>query len=202
MSRLNTRPNAGEDRGVPDNPTLYARPVIGPRSNENVGTDRNTSRGGTAWTGRRGSFVAPWNRRGKVGLNPSNPSDGPAEFKGPAMVNRRSMAVSDQTPMQTLDDGITKEKGAWWDYSNQSPLPVNLGDWPNSGPVSPTLRLRTFTWRRTSQGQRNRGLHTNIAWSPRTLPGRDSMVARQQNRLTVARYRGQSFSSTTEVLGE
>lgn len=201
MSRLNTRANAGDDT-VPNDPTLYARPVIGPNPRQNVGSDNDTSRGGTPWVGRRGSFVAPWNRRGRVGLSPDNPSKGPSPYSGRGMVNRRSFAITDYKPNNTLDDGVTKEKGAWWQHSNQSPKPVMLGDWPASGPVSPTLRLRTFTWRRTSQGQRNFGLHTNIAWSPRTLPGRDSMVARQQNRLTVARYRGQSFSSTTEILGE
>ena len=199
MPRLNTRANAGDDT-VPNDPTLYARPVMG----RNVGGDLDQSSGGTPWVGGRGSQRLPYNRgnpTSRTGLKPSNPRSRQDAFTGEAMVNRRSMSVQDLDPMQTLDDGITKQKDAWWQHSNQSPLPINFGNWPAAGPVSPTLRLKTFTWRRVPFGRRNTGMHTNIAFSPRTLPGRDKMVARQQNRLTVARFRGQSFSQTTQVLG-
>jgi hypothetical protein len=202
--QLNTRGVGSRNRGgTEDSQYPYAMPVIGPFSLTDVSSDNDTSSGGTPWVGRKGSVGGSINRARKIfGLNPDRPKDDPRPFFGTAMVNRTSESVRDRDPGNTLDDGVTKNKQAWWQHSNEGPLPKNIGNWTESGPVNPTLRLMTITWRRTSQGRRNLGMHTNIAWSPRNLPGRESMVARSQNRLTVARYRGQSFSSTTTVLGE
>lgn len=195
---LNTRPiGAPRPRqSGTDVPSLYAAQVM----SSNVSSDNDTSSGGTPWVGRIGSRGG--NRRGQIvhGLNPGRSRDDPRPFSGPAMVNRKSQSLRVLAPNETLDDLNTKNKSGWWHHGNEI-LPVNIGNWSASGPERPTLHLRTFSWRKGSQGNRNTGMHTNIAFSPRTLPGRESMVARSQNRLTVARYRGQSFSATTQVLG-
>lgn len=169
---------------------IHARNTMGKNK---TGTALNKSRGGTPWVGNHGSAVLP--------ANDDLPEYKEVPFDGAVMVNRQSQAVRDLAPQDTLDDLVYKNKKPWWDTGNQL-LPKNIGNWTASGPQRPTIRLRTFTWRKGSQGNLNRGLHTNISHSPRTLPGREKMVPGRQNRLTIARFRGQSFSSTTQILGQ
>lgn len=179
------------DIGYTDHPAGqgHAAAVI-PRK---TGNARVNSRGGTTWVGRRGSQVLPVNQR--------LAGDDTPPFDGGVMVNRRSQSVKDLAPMDTLDDMNLKNKSPWWDTGNEI-KPINIGDWPASGPQRPSLRLRTFDWRKGSQPNSNGyGMHTNIDFSDRTLAGHERMRRPQQDKLTVQRYRGQSFSSTTVVLG-
>jgi hypothetical protein len=171
-----------------------------------VGTDLNTSSGGTPWRAKVGSVG-----RGRVSVNTFGLRPADKDYDTPfgdtpgddAMINRTSQSVRDIAPQNTQDRLIYKDKRAWYHHSKGPSLPVNIGAWDQSGPAPMSLRLKTFAFRDMAgwSGQRNEGLHTNIAFSPRTLPGRRAMTVRPQNRLTVARYRGQSYSSTTEVLG-
>lgn len=103
-------------------------------------------------------------------------------------------------PDATNDQGITKMRGPWFHTGNMIPL-ANPIRWTEAGPIRPEMHFFTFSWRRWSGGafQNREGLHTML---PRPgLSTRHQMMARGQNRLAIQRFRGQSFSQTTQVLG-
>lgn len=114
----------------------------------------------------------------------------------------------DFVPGITNDELINRER----EYVYRRPyyIPPALGpgnmSWPDSGPAKD---LPTFRFNRNIRpivgGSHavDWGRHTNIPSGQKNgdqLAGKKKMRAGKQNRLTVQRYRGQSYSSTTQVL--
>lgn len=174
----------------------YAASVMGGRM---VSTNLHSSRGGTPYRAGIGSLENPRNVRFPQGLSPDRPNDPPNVYTQTAMVNEESNGDQIHAPMNTQDTMNTKVRSPWWDRGNEM-LPVNIGNWSASGPQRPSLRLFVMNYRKGSQPNRNTGMHTNPGVPTRDLRGRDVMQATPRARLTVQRYRGQSFSSTTQVL--
>jgi hypothetical protein len=81
------------------------------------------------------------------------------------------------------------------------PAANNWVNWTAAGPIRRIIKEMNFTYRPIVGAPRWKGLHTNIPIQPRDQAGRARMKARRQNRLTVQRYRGQTYSQTTQLQG-
>lgn len=96
-------------------------------------------------------------------------------------------------------------------YRNANAIPAGLGagnlNWTAAGPAKsmPTTRFNRNVRPLVGGGHRDMwGQHTDIisgAQSGNQLLGRSRMVPARVNRLTVQKYRGQSYSQTTQIVG-
>lgn len=78
-------------------------------------------------------------------------------------------------------------------------------NWTADGPAKdlPTTRFNRNIRPLVGGGHRDMwGQHTNIVMVKNGLTGKPRMRPGQQNRLTVQRYRGQSYSATTKLVGQ
>lgn len=104
----------------------------------------------------------------------------------------------------TNDALIERLKGGWWHNPYYMPPATGSGNisWTAAGPAPSMLNMKRITYRRLVGGSKSymEGLHTNIPHQPRDLNGKTAMRPGRQNQLTVQTYRGQSFSSQTQVL--
>lgn len=179
-------------------PSYYSRIMAPPQQAD------NESAGGTPWVSRIGTILNPRSFPGHTGLDAGRRkyrgNGGP--FDPPPAVSIVSQSVQLLNPSNMNDKLLRKQRAPWLHTGDFMP-PVNIGAWNASGPERPSLRILMMNFRRAAgwSGQANEGMHTNPGVPSRTLPGKQAMVPRSQNRLTVARYNGQSYSATTQTLG-
>ncbi|MER5542467.1 hypothetical protein ABT072_08410 [Streptomyces sp. NPDC002589] len=107
-------------------------------------------------------------------------------------------------PSTAVED---RRRGPYWRVGNMRP-PADPIRWTDAGPIRTELHMDTFTWRRWSGGshQDREGWHTGTPLAMRTTRTAGSNKPRimkrpRQNRLTQQRYRGQTYSATTQVIG-
>lgn len=100
----------------------------------------------------------------------------------------------------------TRQRGSYWRSGNYIPASEPLR-WTDAGPIRMEMHQHTFTYRKWSGGSHSgrTGLHTGTPVpieSKRTKgSAKPATMARpRRTRLTVQRYRGQTYSSTTQVL--
>lgn len=117
-----------------------------------------------------------------------------------------------EPPDARFDGQVQKARGPWFHCGNYIPLAEKIR-WTDAGPIRPEMHFWTFAWRRGSgqYGRALEGLHTMLPAPTKykqadearrqTAPNRTIMKRPYQNRVTVQRYRGQSFSATTRILG-
>lgn len=108
-----------------------------------------------------------------------------------------------QPPPTTHDMTIRRERGPWMHTGNYIPLAAPLRQ-TEAGPIRPDMHMRTHQWRRWSGGQHGdrTGWHTMLPNTEQRAErsGRTQQQRRTQGRLTVQRFRGQSYSQSTQVL--
>jgi len=116
----------------------------------------------------------------------------------------------DRVPSIGNDTLIIRQRAYLWrrqlDYIRPGDTPGNHS-WVADGPIRdmPTTRFNRNVAQKPGAGLHSMadwGLHTNIPTGQKignALAGKSRMRPAAQNRLTVQRYRGQSYSATTEV---
>lgn len=130
-------------------------------------------------------------------------STGGAPFEGRVRGTRNIDRIDRGfAPGNTNDREINKTRGPWYHrpyYIPPGGFPIN---WTEAGPVRNELHMRTYTYRRESgqSFQFREGMHTMVPrQQAQQQNGKEKMTSARQNRLTVQRYRGQSYSNTTKV---
>jgi hypothetical protein len=120
-------------------------------------------------------------------------------------------------PGTHYDTEIRRDKTPWFPRDHMVPGGLSWVNWTAAGPLRAELHMRDVTVR-TMQGNTNsralqdprnpqRGLHTNpMSGVGRTVerfvnPAVPSMTGARVDRLSNARYDGQSYSQTTRVQG-
>ncbi|MGA5128804.1 hypothetical protein ACPCTO_03255 [Streptomyces olivoreticuli] len=113
--------------------------------------------------------------------------------QGPAFANRSS-------------DTETRLRGSYWRAGNYIPARDPLR-WTDAGPIRMEMHQHVFTYRKWSGGSHSdrEGLHTGTPVPIRAKRTAGSnkpvrMARPRRTRLTVQQYRGQTYSSTTQVL--
>jgi len=106
-----------------------------------------------------------------------------------------------QIPQNTNAVLIRRARGGYYRESYYLPAANNWLNWTAAGPIRRIIKEWNFTYRPVVAAPRWKGLHTNIPFQPRDQAGRARMQARRQNRLTVQRFRGQTYSQTTKLQG-
>lgn len=112
----------------------------------------------------------------------------------------------------TQDDQIRRDRTPWYPTKARSGVGTGTVDWTMAGPARPELHMRNVTVRIMAGTSRTRalanpqdprqGLHSAGIEMPRGNLGRISAGARtmkhgRTDRLSPARYRGQTWSQTT-----
>lgn len=130
-------------------------------------------------------------------------SRGGVAFKG--RVSGRPGRAGDgstaQPPQNTNAILIRRARGGYYRESYYLSPANNWVNWTAAGPIRRIIKEWNFTYRPVVAAPRWQGLHTNIPIQPRDQAGRARMQARRQNRLTVQRFRGQTYSQTTKLQG-
>lgn len=120
-------------------------------------------------------------------------------------------------PGTVFDQGITRDRGAFFAQPRYMPPAQSWVNWTEAGPLRPELHGRNASLR-TMQGNTDSryptvnsptgGLHTMVPSGPAgsdQTPGRYRAVPQMRyartDRLASGQYRGQSFSQTTAVQG-
>lgn len=130
-------------------------------------------------------------------------SRGGVAFKGRVIgrPGRAGEITTVQPPQNQNTTLIVRTRGAYLRESYYLPPAAGWVSWTAAGPARRIIKERNFTWRPIVAAPRYQGLHTNIPIQPRDEAGRQRMQPRRQNRLTVQRYRGQTYSQTTKLQG-
>lgn len=113
----------------------------------------------------------------------------------------------------TQDDGIRRDRTAWFSHSVRSGVGTVAVDWTAAGPPRPELHMRNVTVRTMAGTSRTRalaspydpqlGLHSKTPGNQvrgnasRAAAGTPIMKHGRTDRLSPARYSGQSYSQTT-----
>jgi hypothetical protein len=101
-----------------------------------------------------------------------------------------------------------RSRGTWWRENHFIP-PAEPIRWTDSGPSRLNMRQNTFSWRRGAgnSSTANKFIfgHTMLPqpYAPTFNRGANKAYVMSQphdNRVTVQRYRGQSYSQTTQVI--
>ncbi|TCO52995.1 hypothetical protein [Actinocrispum wychmicini] len=98
-----------------------------------------------------------------------------------------------------------RTRGVFFSVGNAYPIADSIRQ--SELPVRPTMRMATGSYRRWTGATRTHyaGYHTYLAETNVAAKAQGTakggMVPGRQNRLTVQRYRGQSYSQSTTVLG-
>lgn len=110
------------------------------------------------------------------------------------------------------DDQIRRDRTVWYPTDGRSGVGTGEVDWTAAGPPRPELHTRNVTVRLMAGNSQSRafadprdptvGLHTNPTIKPsgnllRYQAGGPAMQPGRQDRLSPARYSGQSYSQTT-----
>lgn len=114
----------------------------------------------------------------------------------------------DRAPGNTNDTLITRVREYVWRRAYSLPVATASANisWIDSGPTRdmPTTRFnRNIRPIVGGSNQVYEGMHTYLPTGQKgdsQLAGKKRMTPGRQNRLTVQRYRGQSYSSTTQVI--
>lgn len=119
-------------------------------------------------------------------------------------------------PGDANDDRIRRDRIPWYPSDQRSGVGTGEVDWTAAGPARPELHMRNVTVRRMAGTDQTRalanpvdptvGLHTNPAIRPsgnlqRYAAGVPVMRPARTDRLSPARYNGQSYSQTTVLQG-
>lgn len=119
-------------------------------------------------------------------------------------------------PGYTQDGGIRRDRTPWFPTDTRSGVGTGTVDWTMSGPPRPELHMRNVTVRTMAGTSRTRalaspldrsiGLHSATVTTPRGnitryKAGKPTMRGTRTDRLSPARYAGQSYSQTTLVQG-
>lgn len=112
----------------------------------------------------------------------------------------------------TQDDTIRRDRTAWYSHPVRSGVGTVAVDWTAAGPPRPELHMRNVTVRTMAGTSQTRalaspydpqlGLHSKTPVRPRgnldrAKAGAPSMKHGRTDRLSPARYTGQSYSQTT-----
>lgn len=118
-------------------------------------------------------------------------------------------ASIDRAPSGYNDTLVVRSRGLLFRKAYYLPPATGPGNlsWTAAGPIKdmPTTRfVRNLRPIVGGSNQDKEGMHTNLPTGQQQvggqLNGKTAMVAGRQNRLSVQRYRGQSFSQTTTAL--
>ncbi len=118
-------------------------------------------------------------------------------------------ASTDRAPSGYNDTLVKRSRGIIYRKAYYLPPALGAGElsWTAAGPIKdmPTTRFsRTLRPLVGGSNQDKEGMHTNLPTGQQQvggqLSGKSSMVAGRQNRLSVQRYRGQSYSQTTKAI--
>jgi hypothetical protein len=119
-------------------------------------------------------------------------------------------------PGDVNDGKIRRDRIAWYPSDQRSGVGTGEVDWSAAGPPRPELHMRNVSYRRMAGTDQTRalanpvdpsvGLHTNPAVKPsgnleRYKAGAAVMRPARTDRLSPARYSGQSYSQTTVLQG-
>lgn len=117
-------------------------------------------------------------------------------------------------PATLFDRLIRRDRGPYFQKARVIPPGNAWVSWTGAGPARPELHARNQTWRREVGSSNSRfpvvdspttGMHTMTPSTvARTLPRyveTQQMLPPRQNRLSNARYSGQTYSQTTVVQG-
>jgi len=114
------------------------------------------------------------------------------------------------------DSGIRRDRTAWFPTDTRSGVGTGTVDWTAAGPPRPEIHLRNVTVRTMAGTSRTRalaspvdasiGLHSATVVTPRGNVERYratgvAMRPARTDRLSPARYAGQSYSQTTQLQG-
>jgi hypothetical protein len=130
-------------------------------------------------------------------------SRGGVAFRG-RVVGRPGRAGDGSTANPPQNSNTTLNARARGGYYRESYYIAPANGWVNwtaAGPIRRIIREWNYNYRPVVASPRWQGLHTNIPIQPRDQAGRARMQARRQNRLTVQRFRGQTYSQTTKLQG-
>ncbi len=140
------------------------------------------------------------------GLYPVNPQI----LDRPGRIGMYEGQTVDYAPSRSNDRLIVRQRQYLWRrayYITPGDTPGNHS-WTNDGPIRdmPTTRINRNVRPVNGSGLHDAsdwGQHTNIPSGVRggnQLKGKSAMKPGRQNRLTVQRYRGQSYSSSTQIV--
>lgn len=121
----------------------------------------------------------------------------------------------DRVTTGSLDKGVMWDRTPWMHREERSPVGDGWVNWTEAGPVRPELHMRNMTYRRMAGNDKGRfpyipgsptgGMHTMVR------PAVAGTVARYQDmpqmrgarvdRLSPARYSGQTYSQVTQLQG-
>ena len=125
----------------------------------------------------------------------------------PGNLGRRGRPDYSMPPASINDQQMFKERGPWFHAANMIP-PADQVRWTDSGPIRLEMHQATFAYRPWSGHffQNQEGLHTMLPAEHRAklTKGSNKPYITQrprQNRLAFQRYRGQTYSQTTQVIG-
>lgn len=120
-------------------------------------------------------------------------------------------------PNMTTQDDVSYQRGPFYSAECRSPVGNGWVDWTAAGPPRAELHMRCWTWREEEGTSASRypyipssptgGRHTMTPTAvTRTMPrfvesGLPQMTSARVDRLSSARYAGQSYSQTTAVQG-
>lgn len=132
----------------------------------------------------------------------------PEVLDRPGWQGRYAGASNNFQPHYTNDDLIVRERTVQFRRPYYQPPALGAGNlsWVDAGPVRdiPTTRwVRNIRPIVGGSHQDVWGKHTNLPTGQKNgnqLDGKKKMVPGRQNRLTVQKYRGQSYSSTTMIV--
>lgn len=177
--------------------SLRRRPAVSQEFTDLVTTDHATKR---------------WNNDGRGALPPTVMRP----FTAP-----HGIGDGQSTGYQQPNDGlIARDQTPHQHIQKRSSAGMPVNDWAHSGPPRPSLWIRSITITPRSGGKvrwlqnpaaPGTGLHTFVvndasgalggANTRMADPAHRGMSSRRQNRLSPARYRGQSYSQTTRIQG-
>jgi len=138
------------------------------------------------------------------GHSKGGPADQPPILDRPL---RQDFTEMNREPLTHNDTLIQHERGILWRRPNYQPPANGWVNWTECGPAKdlPTTRFNR-NWRPIVGGGHRAqwGQHTYMDSGQHggsQLAGKSRMRPAKQNQLTVQRYRGQSYSSTTNTVG-
>lgn len=130
-------------------------------------------------------------------------SSGGPPFQGRYRRTNRSVSAN---MIVAANSEFWKTRGPFFTTGNSYPIADTIRS-SEIPPIRPSMRMATGSYRQWG-GNTNthfKGYHTYLAEVNETAKSQGTqkggMRAARQNRLTIQRYRGQTYSQTTQVLG-
>lgn len=157
----------------------------------------------------------PWNRAGQRRGNAPGGAVRPHE-RFTAGGQAAEVDQDARYPGNVNDGTIRRDRTAWFPSDARRGVGTGTVDWTAAGPPRPELHVRNVTVRTMAGTSRSRalaspidptiGLHSATVLTPRGnieryKAGASAMRGTRTDRLSPARYSGQSYSQTTLVQG-